>query len=181
LTTRAPGSEPESNHRDADNQRPQNDSRNRSDRQGSPQDRREPGRPNAIASPSGSRGDRPNNPRPENRGARPSGDSRGSYRKPDSNRRSNSGQGYSENGEGRSNRQVKISRPVPEKPITEAMQQGKEPLRSFGDLMQYLKKGPPTPETLAPSSSTADSIPSNDAPSGSPEGAATPNPGTDDV
>jgi transcriptional accessory protein Tex/SPT6 len=186
LTTRAPGSEIESNHRDTDNQRQQNDSRNRPDRQASPQDRRGPGRPNVAGGSSQPRGDRPNNNRPDNRGAdnrgpRPSGDSRGSYRKPDSNRRSNSGQGYSENGDGRSNRQVKISRPVPEKPITEAMQQGKEPLRSFGDLMQYLKKGPNTPETPAPSSSPADPIPSNETPSGTPEGAINPNPGTDDV
>ena len=186
LTTRAPGSEIESNHRDSDNPRQQNDSRNRPDRQASPQDRRGPGRPNAAGGSAQPRGDRPNNNRPDNRGsdnrgARPSGDSRGSYRKPDSNRRSNSGQGYSETGEGRSNRQVKISRPVPEKPITEAMQQGKEPLRSFGDLMQYLKKGPTTPETPAPSSSPADPIPSNETPSGTPEGANNPNPGTDDV
>ena len=191
LTTRAPGSEVESNHRDPDNQWQQNDSRNRPDRQASPQDRRGPGRPNVAGGSSQPRGDRPNNNRPDNRGAdnrgadnrgsRPSGDSRGSYRKPDSNRRSNSGQGYSENGEGRSNRQVKISRPVPEKPITEAMQQGKEPLRSFGDLMQYLKKGPNTPETPAPSSSPADPIPSNETPSGTPEGANNPNPGTDNV
>ena len=186
LTTRAPGSEIESNLRDTDNPRQQNDSRNRPDRQASPQDRRGPGRPNAAGGSSQPRGDRPNNNRPDNRGsdnrgARPSGDSRGSYRKPDSNRRSNSGQGYSETGEGRSNRQVKISRPVPEKPITEAMQQGKEPLRSFGDLMQYLKKGPTTPETPAPSSSPADPIPSNETPSGTPEGANNPNPGTDDV
>jgi transcriptional accessory protein Tex/SPT6 len=186
LTTRAPGSEIESNHRDTDNQRQQNDSRNRPDRQASPQDRRGPGRPNVAGGSSQPRSDRPNNNRPDNRGAdnrgpRPSGDSRGSYRKPDSNRRSNSGQGYSENGDGRSNRQVKISRPVPEKPITEAMQQGKEPLRSFGDLMQYLKKGPNTPETPAPSSSPADPIPSNETPSGTPEGANNPNPGTDNV
>ena len=186
LTTRAPGSEIESNLRDTDNPRQQNDSRNRPDRQASPQDRRGPGRPNAAGGSAQPRGDRPNNNRPDNRGsdnrgARPSGDSRGSYRKPDSNRRSNSGQGYSETGEGRSNRQVKISRPVPEKPITEAMQQGKEPLRSFGDLMQYLKKGPTTPETPAPSSSPADPIPSNETPSGTPEGANNPNPGTDDV
>ncbi|MCY2997516.1 MAG: S1 RNA-binding domain-containing protein [Planctomycetota bacterium] len=186
LTTRAPGSEIESNLRDSDNPRQQNDSRNRPDRQASPQDRRGPGRPNAAGGSAQPRGDRPNNNRPDNRGsdnrgARPSGDSRGSYRKPDSNRRSNSGQGYSETGEGRSNRQVKISRPVPEKPITEAMQQGKEPLRSFGDLMQYLKKGPTTPETPPPSSSPADPIPSNETPSGTPEGANNPNPGTDDV
>ena len=186
LTTRAPGSEIESNHRDTDNQRQQNDSRSRPDRQASPQDRRGPGRPNVAGGSSQPRGDRPNNNRPDNRGPdnrgpRPSGDSRGSYRKPDSNRRSNSGQGYSENSEGRSNRQVKISRPVPEKPITEAMQQGKEPLRSFGDLMQYLKKGPNTPETPPPPSSPADPIPSNETPSGTPEGANNPNPGTDDV
>jgi transcriptional accessory protein Tex/SPT6 len=186
LTTRAPGSEIESNHRDTDSQRQQNDSRNRPDRQASPQDRRGPGRPNVAGGSSQPRGDRPNNNRPDNRGPdnrgpRPSGDSRGSYRKPDSNRRSNSGQGYSENSEGRSNRQVKISRPVPEKPITEAMQQGKEPLRSFGDLMQYLKKGPNTPETPPPPSSPADPNPSNETPSGTPEGANNPNPGTDDV
>jgi len=186
LTTRAPGSEIESNHRDTDNQRQQNDSRSRPDRQASPQDRRGPGRPNVAGGSSQPRGDRPNNNRPDNRGPdnrgpRPSGDSRGSYRKPDSNRRSNSGQGYSENSEGRSNRQVKISRPVPEKPITEAMQQGKEPLRSFGDLMQYLKKGPNTPETPPPPSSPADPNPSNETPSGTPEGANNPNPGTDDV
>jgi transcriptional accessory protein Tex/SPT6 len=191
LTTRAPGSEIEANRRDSDIQRPQNDSRNRPDRQASPQDRRGTGRPNVAGGSAQSRGDRPNNNRPDNRGsdnrgsdnrgARPSGDSRGSYRKPDSNRRSNSGQGYNETGDGRSNRQVKISRPVPEKPITEAMQQGKEPLRSFGDLMQYLKKGPTTPETPAPSSSPADPMPSNETPSGTPEGANNPNPGTDDV
>ena len=191
LTTRAPGSEIEANRRDSDIQRPQNDSRNRPDRQASPQDRRGPGRPNVAGGSAQSRGDRPNNNRPDNRGsdnrgsdnrgARPSGDSRGSYRKPDSNRRSNSGQGYNDTGDGRSNRQVKISRPVPEKPITEAMQQGKEPLRSFGDLMQYLKKGPTTPETPPPSSSPADPVPTNETPSGTPEGANNPNPGTDDV
>ena len=191
LTTRAPGSEIEANRRDSDIQRPQNDSRNRPDRQASPQDRRGTGRPNVAGGSAQSRGDRPNNNRPDNRGsdnrgsdnrgARPSGDSRGSYRKPDSNRRSNSGQGYNDTGDGRSNRQVKISRPVPEKPITEAMQQGKEPLRSFGDLMQYLKKGPTTPETPPPSSSPADPVPSNETPNGTPEGANNPNPGTDDV
>jgi hypothetical protein len=39
---------------------------------------------------------------------------------------------------------VKIERPKPEKPITEAMQQGKEPLRSFGDLLQFIKQAKPT-------------------------------------
>lgn len=35
---------------------------------------------------------------------------------------------------------MKIERPVETKPISEAMQQGKEPLRSFSDLMQFMKK-----------------------------------------
>jgi len=64
---------------------------------------------------------------------------------------------------------VKISRPVPEKPITEAMQQGKEPLRSFGDLMQFLKKGPST-DTAPPAASQASGSekPISDSPNGGP-------------
>lgn len=64
---------------------------------------------------------------------------------------------------------MKISRPVPEKPITEAMQQGKEPLRSFGDLMQFLKKGPST-DTAPPaaSQSSGSEKPISDSPNGVP-------------
>ena len=35
---------------------------------------------------------------------------------------------------------VRIDKPQPQKPITEAMQQGKEPLRSFSDLIQFMQK-----------------------------------------
>jgi len=45
-------------------------------------------------------------------------------------------------------RPVKIERPQPEKPITEAMQQGKEPLRSFSDLMQFMKQPKPASESV---------------------------------
>ena len=48
---------------------------------------------------------------------------------------------------------MKIERAQPEKPITEAMQQGKEPLRSFSDLMQFMKQPKPaaeSPETPKP-------------------------------
>lgn len=44
-------------------------------------------------------------------------------------------------------RPVKIERAQPEKPITEAMQQGKEPLRSFSDLMQFMKQPKPAAES----------------------------------
>ncbi len=46
-------------------------------------------------------------------------------------------------------RPVRIDRPQPQKPITEAMQQGKEPLRSFGDLMQFMKTKPTEAEEAA--------------------------------
>ena len=64
---------------------------------------------------------------------------------------------------------MKISRPVPEKPITEAMQQGKEPLRSFGDLMQFLKKGPSS-DTAPPAASqeSGPEKPISDSPNGGP-------------
>ncbi len=42
---------------------------------------------------------------------------------------------------------LRIDKPQPQTPITEAMQQGKEPLRSFGDLMQFMQKSK-TPETV---------------------------------
>lgn len=61
---------------------------------------------------------------------------------------------------------MKISRPVPEKPISEAMQQGKEPLRSFGDLMQFLKKSTTPEETPqakpAPSEAASTQPPANE-------------------
>jgi len=59
---------------------------------------------------------------------------------------------------------VKISRPVPEKPITEAMQQGKEPLRSFGDLMQFLKKSSPETESKPSTATEPLSQPASETP-----------------
>jgi transcriptional accessory protein Tex/SPT6 len=76
-------------------------------------------------------------------------DSRGPGRRPDGNRdnRSRDRQGYdrqSDRNEAPSKPRVKIDSPVETKPISEAMQQGKEPLRSFSDLMQFMKKEKPT-------------------------------------
>jgi hypothetical protein len=77
---------------------------------------------------------------------------------------------------------VKISRPVPEKPISEAMQQGKEPLRSFGDLMQFLKKPSPAPE-IPPSAPTSNEPPASTEPpaNSNPEEAEPQEPKADDV
>lgn len=66
-------------------------------------------------------------------------------------------------------RPVKIERPKPEKPITEAMQQGKEPLRSFGDLLQFIKQAKPTtgeetPDTNVPNPTANLSNPAGEAP-----------------
>lgn len=100
-------------------------------------------------------------------------DSRGPGRRPDGNRdnRSRDRQGYdrqSERNEAPSKPRVKIDRPVETKPITEAMQQGKEPLRSFSDLMQFMKKEKPT-SSPAPNEDTQappqiDSTPQIDQP-----------------
>ena len=62
-------------------------------------------------------------------------------------------------------RSVKIERAQPEKPITEAMQQGKEPLRSFSDLMQFMKQPKPaaeSPETPKPTT-PVENAPSSDS------------------
>jgi uncharacterized protein len=46
----------------------------------------------------------------------------------------------SSDGSGSSSKPIRIDKPQPQKPITEAMQQGKEPLRSFSDLFQFMQK-----------------------------------------
>ena len=131
----------------------------RNDRGGSrPANNRGAGGRPAGERPAGDRpaGDRPAGDRPAGAGNRPAGnrpsgpgsrDSRsgGGGRRPDSGRdnRSRDRQSYDRNGdrnESVSKPRVKIDRPVETKPITEAMQQGKEPLRSFSDLMQFMKK-----------------------------------------
>jgi predicted RNA-binding protein with RPS1 domain len=55
-------------------------------------------------------------------------------------------EGETNENQGANRKPVRIDKPQPQKPITEAMQQGKEPLRSFGDLMQFIQKSK-SPET----------------------------------
>ncbi|MEQ1829796.1 MAG: S1 RNA-binding domain-containing protein, partial [Pirellula sp.] len=73
---------------------------------------------------------RGNDPR-GNRGAKPYG--RGDNR--DRNRRDNES-----NDSSQSRRPVRVEPAKPVTPISDAMQQGKEPLRSFSDLLQFMKK-----------------------------------------
>ena len=72
------------------------------------------------------------------RGA-PAGRSGGGGRRNDS--RSRQSQEEAENTKNYE-RKIKIDQPKPVKPISDAMQQGKEPLRSFSDLLQFLKPKP---------------------------------------
>ena len=78
--------------------------------------------------------------RGDNRGGRPGGGDR------DRNRRSN------ESDSSQNRRPARVEPPKPVTPISEAMQQGKEPLRSFSDLLQFIKK--PKDEVAAEQSVT---------------------------
>lgn len=139
----------------------------------------------------GNRGDRP-------AGERTGGD-RGGQRGGNRNERGNRGaprggndRNRNDRGRGRDyeqntapRRAQRVDPPKPITPITDAMQQGKEPLRSFSDLMQFMKKSKPDSEivpeqkgtdSVAPASPAADSAPaptpsneskeSSDAPNG---------------
>jgi transcriptional accessory protein Tex/SPT6 len=130
----------------------------RNDRGSRPANNRGAGGRPAGDRPAGDRpaGDRPAGDRPAGAGSRPAGNrpsgpgsrdtrSGGGGRRPDSGRdnRSRDRQSYDRNADrndSASKPRVKIERPVETKPISEAMQQGKEPLRSFSDLMQFMKK-----------------------------------------
>lgn len=74
--------------------------------------------------------------RGDSRGGRPGGRDGG-----DRNRRSN------ESDSSQNRRPARVEPPKPVTPISEAMQQGKEPLRSFSDLLQFIKK--PKDEVVA--------------------------------
>ena len=125
LTMRAPGSKPESGGQ-APNSTDRTDRRNQN----------RPTGPNRPSGPNRNSGGSSSQPRGDRSGYR--SDQRRSGAP--ANRPPRNDNQRSDSSDSRSQRPVKISRPVPEKPISEAMQQGKEPLRSFGDLMQFLKK-----------------------------------------
>jgi protein Tex len=191
LTAIAPGSEARrDSYRNEEDNRSSSGSRNpRGDRnaQSGRDDRSNNNRPATAGAPTGasnaSGNSRPGGDRnrsaggPANRGGPPGGrggpgGNRGGAggRGRDNRSRRDDDAGENESG---NRRPVRIERPKPEKPITEAMQQGKEPLRSFGDLLQFIKQTKPTgPEEGATPNvkpTQPESIPTNnDAPSEAP-------------
>jgi transcriptional accessory protein Tex/SPT6 len=83
-------------------------------------------------------GDRNRGPSSDNRGRGDGrGDNRGGNR---GGRDGNRGRNQSEQGDSSSSRRpARVEPPKPVTPISDAMQQGKEPLRSFSDLLQFMK------------------------------------------
>ena len=125
-----------------DNRNQRND-RNQGSREGRP-----PAAENRSPMPAGAGNDRGRGPgggsRPSGGGNRPGGDSRGGDNRGgrptgrDNNRDRN--RGNSRNEEQGARRPTRVEPPKPITPITDAMQTGKEPLRSFSDLLQFMKK-----------------------------------------
>lgn len=136
-----------------------------------------------------------------NRGERPAGERSGGDRGGNRNDRGNRGaprggndRSRNDRGRGRDRdyeqnaaprRAQRVDPPKPITPITDAMQQGKEPLRSFSDLMQFMKKSKPDSEIVpeqkgtdpvTPASPAADSAPTpNPSSNESTESSDTPN------
>lgn len=93
-------------------------------------------------------------------GDRSGGGNRGSFggrndrSRNDRNDRGRSGRGRNDRSNDSGNdrrdnrRPARVEPPKPVVPITEAMQKGKEPLRSFSDLMQFMKKSTPEAEIV---------------------------------
>ena len=75
------------------------------------------------------------------------------------------GRSHSESGDSsQSRRPTRVDPPKPVTPLTDAMQQGKEPLRSFSDLLQFIKKSKDEPtEEQTPAPKLETSVRSTDA------------------
>ncbi|MCY2984092.1 MAG: S1 RNA-binding domain-containing protein [Planctomycetota bacterium] len=127
-----------------DNRNQRND-RNQGSREGRP-----PAAENRSPMPAGAGNDRGRGPgggnRPSGGGNRPGGDSRGGDNRGgrptgrDNNRDRDRNRGNSRNEDQGTRRPARVEPPKPVTPITDAMQTGKEPLRSFSDLLQFMKK-----------------------------------------
>lgn len=122
------------------------DNRNESRNDGRSDNRPRPARTDGNApAQNRSSGDRGDNRGPSkfagNQGGRPAGGGRNDRGRNDRGR-NDRGRGRDEDRDSGSRRPTRIEPPTPVTPITEGMQQGKEPLRSFSDLMQFMKKKP---------------------------------------
>ena len=144
--------EQRSDRRGGGERRPENRNENRND--GRSDNRARPARTDSGAPaqnrsagdrPSG--GDRADNRGPSkfagNQGGRPSSGGRNDRGRNDRGR-NDRGRGRDEDRDSGSRRPTRVEPPKPVTPLTEGMQQGKEPLRSFSDLMQFMKKKPET-------------------------------------
>ncbi|HUP82032.1 MAG TPA: Tex-like N-terminal domain-containing protein [Pirellula sp.] len=101
---------------------------------------------NRSPQPAGAGGDRNRN---TSGGSRPSGDNRGGDNRGGANRggrptgrddNRDRSRNHSRSEDQVARRQTRVDPPKPVTPITDAMQTGKEPLRSFSDLLQFMKK-----------------------------------------
>ena len=119
------------------------DNRNQHDRN---QGNRPAAAENRSPQPAGAGGDRNRN---TSGGSRPSGDNRGGDNRGGANRGSrptgrdnnrDRSRNHSRSEDQGARRQTRVDPPKPVTPITDAMQTGKEPLRSFSDLLQFMKK-----------------------------------------
>lgn len=96
-------------------------------------------------------------------GNRPGGNRNGGkppYGNRDRNRRDDRA---NEPNETQSKRQPRIEQPKPLTPITDAMQQGKEPLRSFSDLLQFMKQTKDEPVQNKPNTDGAAKVESKES------------------
>ena len=136
------GSQERGGNAGRDNRNQRND-RNQGSREGRP-----PAAENRSPMPASAGNDRGRGPgggnRPSGGGNRPGGDSRGGDNRGgrptgrDNNRDRN--RSNSRNEDQGTRRPTRVEPPKPITPITDAMQTGKEPLRSFSDLLQFMKK-----------------------------------------
>jgi len=134
------GNQAGGDNRNQRNDRNQTGARDSGPRQNQPQSADRTGQPAG----SGSGGDRSRSSGGDSRNSRGGGNRGGKPFGRDGNR--DRGRNNSESGDSsQSRRPTRVDPPKPVTPISDAMQKGKEPLRSFSDLLQFIKKSKDEP------------------------------------
>ena len=157
------GNQAGGDNRNQRNDRNQTGARDSGPRQSQPQSADRTGRPAGSGSGSGSGGDRSRSSGGDSRSSQGGGNRGGKSFGRDGNR--DRGRNNSESADSsQSRRPTRVDPPKPVTPISDAMQKGKEPLRSFSDLLQFIKKSkdePTVEQTATPELET--SVRSSDA------------------
>ena len=159
------GNQAGGDNRNQRNDRNQTGARDSGPRQSQPQSADRTGRPagSGSGSGSGSGGDRSRSSGGDSRSSQGGGNRGGKSFGRDGNR--DRGRNNSESADSsQSRRPTRVDPPKPVTPISDAMQKGKEPLRSFSDLLQFIKKSkdePTVEQTATPELET--SVRSSDA------------------